>query len=360
MTNKTITNKMLSAVSQQIFPGAVLLCAKDRTIVYHSAFGVADIDEQRPMVKNSIFDLASLTKPLATGLAIAKLIDQQKVTLETTVGEILDGFTGSDKAGLTMDMLLRHTAGLPPYKEYYAELIKHDLAQRASMLTRMILDEPFIYKPGTDQAYSDIGFMILGRCIETITGQPINEYVKTQFYDPLDCDLFYIPLLQKEWYMEQFGDLIVSTQDCPWRKKRMKGETDDDNTWAVGGIDGHAGLFGDAISIYKICKELLNALTGKGSTLIDPAVLKQMVVHKNGHDMVAGFDSPSKQRSSAGRYFSAHSIGHLGFTGTSFWIDPDTELIVILLTNRVHPSRSNEKIKAFRPELHNLICETLL
>lgn len=360
MNRQIISDCMSTAVSDQIFPGAVLFCAQSDKILYHEAFGLSDIYKNTPVQKDSIFDLASLTKPLATGLAIATLIQEKKLYLDQTVSDILLDYKNTDKADLTIDMLLRHTSGLPPYKEYYKDLIKHEANDRINILMQFILNEPLVQIPGKIQDYSDLGFIILGRIIEKLTGSDLQVYVAS-LYRRLNCShLFYIPLALKAQYIKDYGSKIVSTQRCPWRKKLMVGETDDDNTWAIGGVAGHAGLFGDANSIFKICKEILNALTGKPTKFINPDVLIEMSTRKDGHDMVAGFDSPSKTRSSAGKYFSSRSVGHLGFTGTSFWIDPLTDLIVILLTNRVHPTRSNEMIKTFRPELHNLVYEQLI
>jgi CubicO group peptidase (beta-lactamase class C family) len=134
---------------------------------------------------------------------------------------------------------------------------------------------------------------------------------------------------------------------------------DDDNAWAAGGIEGHAGLFGDAGSIHTLCCEILAALCHGSSLVIDPDVLAAFVRKSPGRNYVAGFDTPSKVNSSAGRFFAPGSVGHLGFTGTSFWINPGSGLIVILLTNRVHPSRANQKIKRFRPLLHDVVSMAL-
>lgn len=355
-----ITDKMASAISQNIFPGGVLLCALNHKIIYHKAFGMADIYEKKMVTKETIFDLASLTKPLATALAISRLVENGKLELEQTLGSVLKQFQSTDKETITIDMLLRHTSGLPAYVEYYKELaqFKNDPENR---LRQLLIDQPLANDIGTTQDYSDLGFMILSWVIEHLTGESIDTYVYHEFYQPLGIDsLFYIPLEKKNLVTDRAGALIASTQHCPWRNKLISGEVDDDNTWAVGGVDGHAGLFGDAMSVYKICDELLNILTSKGSTVLAEEIILQMVKHKNNHDMVAGFDTPSKKNSSSGKYFSHKSIGHLGFTGTSFWIDPETSLIVVLLTNRVHPTRQNNKLKKFRPEIHNIIYKQIL
>jgi len=357
---KVVDRQIEFGIEQGIFPGAVVLCSLGGKIVYHKSFGHADVFEKRVMVKDSIFDLASLTKPLATALAISRLIETGQLSLTQQLGDILMPFKKTQKANITIDMLLRHTSGLPAHREYFKPLmtIGHN---RTTALRNMLVKEDLENKPGVIQLYSDLGYMILAWVIETITGKSIDQYVDQEIYQPLNTEnLFYIPLESKNKILEKYGRLIVPTQQCPWRKQLMYGEVDDDNTWAVGGVDGHAGLFADATSVFNICSEILNALIGEPTRLISSQVLKAMVIHKDGHDMVAGFDTPSKEKSSAGKFFSDQSIGHLGFTGTSFWIDPKKHLIVIFLTNRVHPSRANNLLKSFRPKLHNLICEQLL
>ncbi|MFH2091380.1 MAG: serine hydrolase domain-containing protein [Pseudomonadota bacterium] len=354
-----ISREIETAVLSDVFPGAVLLCARGDQIIFHQAFGLADQFAKRPMTTTSIFDLASLTKPLATTVAVAKLIEHKKLYLDQTIGTILSSFHKTDKAGITIDMLLRHTSGLPSYKEYFRKLVKID-TDRKGALRQMLVSETLVNPPGTIQAYSDLGFMILSWVIETISKQSLDQFVSEQIYSPLGINhLFFIPEKSKHSIMNQYGALIAATQQCPWRKKMLWGEVDDDNAWSIGGVEGHAGLFGDASSIYRLCVEFLNALTGRPTRFLPAPIIQQLVVKKQGQDMVAGFDTPSKINSSAGDLFSRFSVGHLGFTGTSFWIDPESLLIVVFLTNRVHPSRSNEKLKQFRPRLHNLIVEQL-
>ncbi len=354
----SISQAVEQAIDSGVFPGAVLLCARGEKIVFHQAFGMADIYEKRPMTLSSIFDLASLTKPLATSLAIAQLAGLKKLSLDHKIETLIHQFRDTDKAGLTIDMLLRHTTGLPSYKQYFHALVQEKINPK-KRLHRMLVDEPLVHIPGQVQAYSDLGFMILGWVIETITEQSLDQYVFHQIYQRLKIDhLFFIPEKSKTTIMDRYGPMMVATQNCPWRKKLLCGEVEDDNAWAVGGVDGHAGLFGNAFSVYRLCCKILNAVTGnKPDDILPPRIIRQMVTANKGEDMAAGFDTPSKGNSSSGRWFSENSFGHLGFTGTSFWVDPDQSLIVIFLTNRVHPSRSNEKIKQFRPLLHNLVYE---
>ena len=146
---------------------------------------------------------------------------------------------------------------------------------------------------------------------------------------------------------------MVKTQDCPWRKKLLVGEVEDENAWAAGGVEGHAGLFGTALAVHRLCLEIMAAVQGQAGQVLSARVMADFVEKRAGFGRVCGFDTPSKEGSSAGSYYSSASLGHLGFTGTSFWMDPVNHKIIILLTNRVHPSRDNVKIREFRPKIHD-------
>jgi len=354
-----IYHKIEHAISEGIFPGAVLLCAVDREVMIHDAFGMADIFEKRKMGKDYIFDLASLTKPLATALAVSALLDRGKIALEQTIGSLLEAFNNSDKAGITIEMLLRHTSGYPAYREYYKQIIKKENPRQH--LRHLLADESLENRPGEIQVYSDPGFMILSWIIEKIICQRIDTFVSQNIYSPLEIDdLFFINLNSKNAILQSYQGKVVATQQCPWREKILVGEVDDDNAWAAGGVEGHAGLFGNAGSIYILCNEILNALQDKPTKILSHETIMKLVRKKNNYEMVAGFDTPSKENSSSGSYFSGSSIGHLGFTGTSFWIDPEISLIIIFLTNSVHPFRFNRSIKNFRGKIHDLIYREIL
>ena len=360
MDRQIISNSIEQAVIDGIFPGAVLLCAKNEKVIFHESFGMADIFEKREMGKDDIFDLASLTKPFATTLALSRLLENDQLFLNQKIESIIEEFKDTDKAGITIDMLLRHTSGFPAHREYYKKIIKQPGNSR-QYLRELLIHEPLENRPGVCQIYSDLGFMVLSWIIEKITCKRLDHFVSKQIYLPIGInDLFFIDLDSKDKIFKKYQQKIVAAQQCPWRKKTLVGEVDDDNAWAVGGVEGHAGLFGNADSIYKLCCEILNALQGKPTKVLSCDIIKTFVQKQNSYDMVAGFDTPSQTNSSSGTCFSQSSIGHLGFTGTSFWMDTETSLIIILLTNRVHPLRSNEGIKKFRGQIHDLICSQIM
>lgn len=352
---------MEDAVREDVFPGGVILTARARQILFHGAYGKADLRENRTVRKDSVFDLASLTKPLATASLICFLIQEGRLDLDTVLGEVIPQVQDTPKARISVDMLLRHTSGLPACRPYYRFRIRKGAMTRKD-LRDMIVQEPLESRPGEHQVYSDIGFMFLAWVIETLLGMRLDLAAKKFIFEPLDIqDLFFIELKSRGNGFDQMPAAnlgrelrMVTTQaPCPWRGKSLTGEVDDDNTWAVGGIEGHAGLFGDALAVHSFCCEVLDSLHHRPCRVLHPDVFSKFVKKYKDQDMVAGFDSPSEVRSSAGRLFSRSSVGHLGFTGTSFWIDPQTDLIVILLTNRTHPSRVNEAIKKFRPRIHD-------
>lgn len=357
MTADPISELMEQAVSKGIFPGAVLLCAIDEDIVFHDSFGSANIFTNEKMQTDHIFDLASLTKPIATTLAISKLLEQDKIGLYQEIGSILKVLSKTSKAKITIDMLLRHTSGLPAYKDYYKKIVSQKFS-RKEYLRQLLVDQELENPINFCQVYSDIGFMILSWVIEEVSCQRLDAFIYKNIFVPLGIhNLFFVDLNSAIKASSTSGYRFAATQYCPWRDRLLVGEVDDENAWAVGGIEGHAGLFGDVFSVYILCCEILKAVQGRTTSVLKSSIIKELIKKKTLHDydMVAGFDTPSKENSSAGQFFSKNSIGHLGFTGTSFWIDPESSLTVILLTNRVHPSRSNEGIKKFRPELHDLI-----
>lgn len=351
---------MTQGVSDAFFPGGVLLIAKNSRVCFQKAYGVTDLLSNTPVRAQTIFDLASLTKPLATTMAVLILVNAQRISLNQEIGTIIKSLGATDKGKISIDSLLRHMSGFPAHIEFYHDIVKSKSDPR-SFLRKQLAQTPLAYVPGTNQIYSDLGYMMLSWVIETVCGQRFDQFVQEQVFEPLKAEnIFFVEHFNRQLFVQVKKKYqIAATRQCAWRRKLLTGEVDDDNAWAVGGIEGHAGLFGDALSVYVLCAEILNAVLNRKCRILNPLLFKKFISKKYGFNMVAGFDTPSKQDSSAGRFFSPQSIGHLGFTGTSFWIDPQKELTVVFLTNRVHPSKDNFKIKKFRPVLHDAICSIL-
>ena len=347
---------MKQAIADKIFPGGVLLVAEKKEIVFFKAYGYADLTNLTPMTKGTIFDLASLTKSLSTTLAVMKLVQYDRVDLEDSIGQILPEFAGTDKAGIKIKNLLYHDSGLPDYRPYYKTLDNVARDSRRKALRKLLVQEPLINPIGKTINYSDLGFMILAWVVESVADRRLDHFVAKEIYQPLGLtNLFFIFRNSAE----PRGS-IAATENCPWRKKILVGQVHDENAYTVGGVEGHAGLFGTADNIYRLLAELLFIYGGqRKSTLFHKDLLRQFFERLPGTDKALGFDTPSTTGSSCGHSFSQKSVGHLGFTGTSFWMDLERSVIVILLTNRVHPSRENEDIKQFRPVLHDAVRETM-
>lgn len=354
---------MHQAVEEGAFPGAVLLISAEDKVLSHSAYGHASIIPSRQlMTTNTLFDLASLTKPLATSMAIMTLVANSELEIDQKIGGILGLGQDNPKAGITLRQLLSHSSGMPAYQPYFERLRVYPPGERKKILRGWLLDEPLAAVPGEAVLYSDLGFMLLEWIIEKTSGQGLDEFVLANIYRPLGlvCTGFR-PL--NSCSLPEPG-VIAATEECPWRKKVLCGEVHDDNAYVVGGVCSHAGLFGTANELYVLLKIILEAYQGK----VEKGVFRRRLISvflarqdaPAGSTWALGFDTPSDRSSGAGRYFSRRSVGHLGFTGVSFWMDLEKGIIIILLTNRVHPSRANEKIKAFRPLIHDAVMETLI
>jgi CubicO group peptidase (beta-lactamase class C family) len=200
--------------------------------------------------------------------------------------------------------------------------------------------------------------MILCWVIEQVTGSRLDRFVTDEIYNPLGLEhLFFVDLYSTKTREADFA----ATELCPWRNILLEGAVHDDNAYVLGGIEGHAGLFGTAQDVLSLLSELMAAYSGFPCTTVFERNLIQTFLKRHEHTgRVLGFDTPSPVGSSCGQYFSRETVGHLGFTGTSFWMDLVRKVIIILLTNRVHPSRNNNKIKAFRPKLHDEVMKKLI
>jgi len=308
------------------------------------------------MEKETRFDLASLTKPLGTTLAAMKLKEENLLDLDQPISSLIEPFPWKDKADITPRLLLNHSSGLADWKPYYLELVQLPIKERKPAVRRLIMEESLHDEPHTVSLYSDLGFIVLEWIIEIVAGQDLSSFLNTNFYYPLGLKNLYLDQITTDPVHEK--GLYAATEDCPWRKKIMQGHVHDENAYALGGYSGHAGLFGTALDIFTLTTALVNIYHGYNAGLLKSKTVRTFLSRQEivpGSTCALGWDTPSKNNSSSGNYFSSNSVGHTGFTGTSIWIDLEKKITVLFLTNRIHPSRSNETIKKFRPELHNLI-----
>jgi beta-N-acetylhexosaminidase len=345
------------AVADGAFPGGVLAVGWNNQLVVHP-FGKLTRDVKTTRVaSDTIYDVASLTKPIVTTTATMMLVERGQLNLDAPVVRYLPEFAAAAKfdadsawrAHVTVRMLLLHGSGLPAHRDFY-----RDAKGKDAMLAR-VLAEPLAREPGTEIEYSDLGFILLGEIIERLTGDSLDEFAGENIFAPLamNSSEFNPP--------PKLRSRIAPTEDdTSYRKRLLRGEVDDENAWAMGGVAGHAGLFSTAADIAAFAQMILNGGVYAHHRLLARATIEQFTAREVVGDSARalGWDVPVEP-SSSGHYFSAHSFGHTGFTGTSLWIDPERKLFVILLTNRVNPTRANDKIRQVRPALHDAIATAL-
>lgn len=362
---KKIDKLINTAITEGVFAGAavgVSMGTAEKRKKSTGYYGHSSVIPQKNILKKQdVFDLASLTKPLATTLAVLCLLKEKKIKTEETLGELFGLMVPGEKKKITIKQLLSHRSGLPAHKEYYRETNRTTEKKRKVLLLEKILKEKLENPPGRKTIYSDLGFMLLGLIIEKRAGVDLDRFFAERVAGPLGLSarLFFNPRKKEK---NKKGKKYVATEDCPWRKKVLCGDVHDDNAYALGGVAGHAGLFGSLAGVLDLLCHLLDQWQDKSThPAYDNKDLKDFLEYGNRTRgaRALGFDRPQKKGSSSGDFFSARSVGHLGFTGCSFWVDPEKELIVVLLTNRVHPDRKNEKIREFRPRFHDMVIREI-
>jgi CubicO group peptidase (beta-lactamase class C family) len=362
---------MERAVLDGVFPGGVVAARSDGDVRVLLAAGTLSLEPgSSPVQASTIYDLASLTKPLATATSVLLLVQAGKLELDATVGNILVELKGTPIGSATLRDLLTHRSGLPGWRPLYERLVIEGLAWgraepsvvRQAVL-RLIKDEPLLSEIGEQSLYSDLGFILLGCAIERTSGLLLDEYFKQAVVQPLGVRPLFFSRAAASTSLSSVSesrDSIAPTEWDEWRKRLLKGEVHDENAAAMGGVAGHAGLFGTAESVLAVSGLWLAAYHGERSFL-DRKLVRQFTTRQSQapqSSWALGWDTPSVP-SSSGTHFSPETFGHLGFTGTSVWIDPQRRLEVVLLTNRVHPSRKNDSIRAFRPMIHDLVYREL-
>ena len=359
---KDASRLMRQAVARGVFPGGVLYVQAERRVLLHEAFGEADRYTRQAMTPDTVFDLASLTKPLATAPAVLRLVQAGGLGLDDNLGDILPAFYDTDKHRITPAQLLLHTSGLPAHREYFRGLADLPRWRRRGALLQMLVEEPLEYAPGAKQVYSDLGYMILKYLIETVSGKRLDVFVQDALYTALGIDgLFFIDLERGSGSRATPSEATyAATEQCPRRGRLIKAMVHDDNAYEAGGIAGQAGLFGTTGAVARFLSVLLDIYHGKITTdVLSRETAGLMMAVRPGLSRTYGFDTPDKENSSSGHMFSSTSVGHLGFTGVSMWLDVSRSILVLLFTNRIHPNRNNDKIKLFRPVIHDAVMSAL-
>ncbi len=302
--------------------------------------------------ERTIFDLASLTKPLVTSLCLLALIEEGKLNLEEKIEKFFPTSSPAHQK-ITLLQLLTHSSGLPAHRPYYKKLVDIPIRERMERVIESILSEKLVFEPGGENLYSDLGFILLGRIIEKVSGEPLNEYWERKLTKPLDLD--------KELYFaskqNKRSQAYAATGMGKKSTEQLFGKVHDDNCRALGGVAGHAGLFGSAKAVLALCENIVLQFQGsRPHPSYRSENLRKVLGDKRGNWRF-GFDTPTAGSSSSGNYFSNLTIGHLGFTGTSFWIDLQRGIAIVFLSNRVVYGESLLSIKKLRPVLHDTIME---
>ena len=331
--NALLDSIMKAAIAEGAAPGGALAVGRYGRIVHMKGYGTLDtVKTSAPVDENTIYDMASLTKVIATTTAAMMLEEQGVLDLDRTVASYLPEFNAPDKAAITIRMLITHRGGLEAFAALYKEFKGRD-----QYLTQINL-RPLRSTPGTETVYSDWDLILTQLVIEKITGQALDQFVSEKVFVPLGmaATMFNPDSVR-------FFSRIAPTEIDSVRGGLVHGKVHDENAWAIGGVSGHAGLFSSARDLSVFAQMLLNGGEYNGVRIVKSSTLARWTAPQSRTSSRAlGWDTPSKG-SSAGNYFSPRSFGHTGFTGTSIWVDPEKNLFVILLTNRVNPTRNNNR-----------------
>jgi len=325
------------AVRDSAFPGAMLVVGRKDGVLATVSAGHLDWKASPAPDVHTLWDMASLTKVTATTSSIMQLVDQQKVDVNAPVQRYLPDWTGPNKEKVLIRHLLTHSSGLPAWRPLYKE------ATNAEQAMQLVYQTPLDTLPGARFLYSDLNFILLGEVVRRVSGQPLDAYTRDHVFGPLKMtDTQFNP-------DKSLVPRIAPTEVDPWRQRQIRGEVHDENAFMLGGVAGHAGLFSTAADVTRLCQAYLNGGTLDGVRVWSPetVTLFTTVYDSSFSNRAFGWETPNGTNS-AGRIMRRPAFGHTGFTGTSYWIDPANDLFVILLTNRVNPTRQNTKIGGVR------------
>jgi len=349
-----------SSVARHAFPGAVVAVGRRDSVLFLHAVGRLDYEHGTAVTARTEYDLASLTKVVGLTTAAMMLVDEGKLDLDAPVTRYVPAFAAGGDS-VTVRHLLTHSSGLPAWRPFFQRV-----RARVEMFA-LVNAEPLEAAPGARMAYSDLGAMLLTEIVEHLTGQRLDRFLETRLFVPLGMkDTRYLP--PRTW----LARIAPTEMDSTWRHRLVRGEVHDENAASMGGVSGHAGLFSTAPDLARFVRFLMGtaarrqdaqgpggAASGRGGGARAPLVRPETIalftrVDRPGFSSRAlGWDTPS-ENSSAGSHLSASAFGHTGFTGTSIWVDPGQDLFVILLTNRVYPTRNNDLIREVRRQVADL------
>ena len=330
------------------FAAAAVEVGRSTGTLWQAAFGRTGAGEDAPATSaDTVFDLASLTKVIATTTLAMRAVDARRLNLDAPLASLLPHWRGEDRAAVTAADLLAHASGLTAHLPFYRD---HRGRQEFEPAISAL---PLEYAPRSGSIYSDLGFILLGFLLEDAFGAGLDTAFRAAVEQHAWGDLRFRP-------PHGWRERTAPTEFDAWRGRLLLGEVHDENAWALGGVAGHAGLFGTAAAVGRFARTIAAGFQGR-PTVAGAATFRRFMTRTQvpGSSRALGWDT-MLPTSSCGRRMSARAVGHTGFTGTSLWIDPAADAYVVLLTNRVYPTRNNEQILAIRPALHDAVMDALL
>ena len=352
-------------LSEQVAPGMVagLWQASDPSRIQVAAIGERRIlPSPQPMLPETIFDLASVTKIFATASLAAVLVERGWIRWDQPLKSLLPDYSQKE---IRLDHLLSHTSGLPDWAPLWEKMRQHfgtddlygiSISDRQTQMRKLASEVKPVARPSERTNYSDIGFMLLGFALEEATKMPLDQAVATLVWEPMGLQGAFFRRIQKK-AGDDLMESAAATEQCPWRKAILQGQVHDDNCWSMGGYAAHAGAFAGVRDVLHFAASLMRVRFLTRDTL---RTMWTRVLRPAGCERTLGWDTPSNEGSSAGRFFPPlGTVGHLGFTGTSLWMDLEARIAVTLLSNRVHPTRENAKFKPYRARFHEALRKDL-
>ena len=341
-----VTRLLRDAVAAHVTPAATVEVGTSGGLMWNAAAGALTYASDAPPCDiDTIFDLASLTKVIATATLAMRACETDSRLLDTRIADLEQRWTGRDRADATVRHLLEHASGLPAHVKLFDSASgRHEFLERIAIT-------PLAFAPGTRSEYSDLGFIMLGMLLEARLGAPLDELFRS-VSDRLDGPMLFRP-------PSLLRSTIAPTEVDTWRGRLLQGEVHDENCAAIGGVAGHAGLFGTARAVGSFAQAILRGFQ-EDSWLGRRETLRLFTQRSTvaGSSRALGWDT-MLPTSSCGTQMSAHAFGHTGFTGTSLWIDPERDVYVVLLTNRVHPSRLGDGIQPLRRNVHDAVITAM-
>ena len=349
---ETATQLLSEAIAARATPGAVFIVGNRDGVVTEKALGNLTYAADAPCVTpETIYDLASLTKVIVTTPLAMIFCERGQLELDATVSTYVPEFSGDGKSSVLVADLLAHCGGLLWWKDLYTAFEGCSPEKSKRGYSEMICALPQNYPPRSKTVYSDLGFLLLGEILERLTNSSLDQLADEEIFEPLKMnEIRYNP-------PETLRSRIAPTEDDEWRGHILRGTVHDENAFGLGGIAPHAGLFSTARAMVPFAQMFLNRGALKDLRLFTPETVRTFTTRAklvSGSSRALGWDTPAAGGSS-GSLFSTEAYGHTGFTGTSLWIDPERDLFVVLLTNRVHPTRENPKLASIRPRFHEAL-----